>query len=159
MSMTPFEYLNKHVLSIIKPSPISGVGFFAVRDINEGESIFEPWFGETGVHSITHEELFQLPEELQKYIYETFTYEFHYTDKESKEVSIVDDYGKVLFPLQKGNHWVFTFPKLFINSGLSKSNVDTNGKINPLASRKIKKGEELLGNYGSTFTIKPKNFI
>lgn len=157
--MSPFEYLQNHVVSIIKPSHVSGVGFFAIRDIEEGDSIFEPWFGETGVYSITHEELFKLPEELRMYMYDTFTYTFYYTNENGEEISVIDDYGKILFPLQKGNHWVFTFPKLFINSGLDKSNVDTNGKINPLASRKIKKGEELLGNYGTSFTTKPKNFI
>ena len=157
--MSPFEYLQNHVVSIIKPSRISGVGFFAIRDIEEGESVFEPWFGETGVYSITHNELFKLPEELQRYIYETFTNKFYYTDVNGKEVSVIDEYGKILFPLQRGNHWVFIFQKLFINSGLHKFNVDTNGKVNPIATKKIKKGEELLGNYGSTFTTKPKNFI
>jgi SET domain-containing protein len=47
---------------------------------------------------------------------------------------------------------------MFINSGLQDANIDTE-IYNPVAMRDIRKGEELLANYGSKFTFKPKNFI
>ena len=64
--MSPYEYLRNHVVSIIKPSPIGGVGLFAVRDIKEGESLFEVWPNESGIYHITHDELHTLPEDLKK---------------------------------------------------------------------------------------------
>ena len=55
MVMTPLEYLQQKVVAILKPSSVEGVGFFAVRDIEIGESVFEPWMGESGIYSITQE--------------------------------------------------------------------------------------------------------
>jgi len=157
--MSPFEYLQNHVVSILKPSQVSGVGFFAIRDIDEGESIFEPWFGESGIYSITQSELFTLPNELEKNIYETFDNHIYYIDKDGSTKKVEKEYGKLFFPLEKGCHWIYTYPKLFINSGLRNSNVDTINNIIPIATKNIKKGEELLANYGSNFKTTPKNFI
>ena len=78
--MTAYEYLSKHVVSVLKPSHVTGVGYFAVRDIKKGEVIFQPWYGESGVHSITQDELFMLPEELQRSIYETFDNKIYFLD-------------------------------------------------------------------------------
>lgn len=157
--MTPFEYIKNYVVSVLKPSRIHGVGFFAVRDIEIGESIFNPWFGESGIYSIDHNELFQLPMELQKTMLETFDNKIFYIDKENQEQHIEKEYGKIFFPLEKGFHWIHIWPKTFINSGLNKANVDTINYINPVALRKIYSGEELLANYGSEFKTTPKNFI
>jgi hypothetical protein len=157
--MTAYDYLKNHVVSILKPSRISGVGFFAIRNIEEGESIFYPWGGESEIYYITHSELFTLPDELKKTIYETFDNRIYYIDKDGVSKKVEKEYGKLFFPLEKGCHWVYTYPKLFINSGLHNSNVDTINNIIPIATKNIKKGEELLANYGSNFKITPKNFI
>lgn len=156
--MTAFEYLEKYVVSIIKPSRIGGVGFFAVRDILKDELVFETWSGNTGVYSITQEELHQLPLDLQKNIYETFDNKFAYIDNHGEKIQIQKTYGKLFFPLNKNCHWIYVWPKMFINSGLNNANVDTNSWY-PRAIRDIKKGEELLGNYGQNFKMIPKNFI
>ncbi len=157
--MTVYDYLKNHVVAILKPSRISGVGFFAIRNIEKGESIFYPWFGESGIYSITHSELFTLPDELGKNIYETFDNHIYYLDKDGTSRKVDKEYGKLFFPLEKGCHWIYIYPKLFINSGLHNSNVDTINNIIPIATKHIKKGEELLANYGSNFKITPKNFI
>ena len=157
--MTPLEYLQEKVMTILKPSSVEGVGFFAIRDIEIGEKIFDPWTGESGIYSITHEELFTLPGELQKSIYETFDNKT-YLREENEETTIVkSEYGRLFFSLIKGCHWVFVWPYMFLNSGLNHANVDTlvNGKA--VCIKKIKKGEEILANYGSQFRTKPKNFI
>jgi hypothetical protein len=153
------DYLLKSVVSILKPSPISGVGFFAVRDIEKGEEIFTPWYGESGIYSISITDLFLLPEDLQKNIYETFDNKMFYLSKEGIEIEIKKEYGKLFFPLEKGFHWIYIWPKMFINSGLKNANVDTINYVNPKTLRKVYKGEELLANYGSDFKITPKNFI
>jgi len=157
--MSPIEYLQQKVVSIIKPSSVAGVGFFAIKDIEEGTFIFEPWTGETGIYSITQEELFTLPVELEKSIYETFDNKL-YSHDENNEISLLRfEYGKIFFPLIKGCHWVFVWPSMFLNSGLSKANVDTLSNKGAFAIKKIKKGEEILANYGSQFKTNPKNFI
>lgn len=156
--MTAYEYLKKYVVSILKPSHIGGVGYFAVKDIKKGELVFNPWYGESGVHSITHEELFTLPEELQKSIYETYDNKITFLDKEGHEVRVEKEIGKIFILLEKGYHWIYIYPPMFINSGLHNSNVDTD-IFNPIAIRDISKGEELLASYGSKFKFTPKNFI
>lgn len=155
--MTAYEYLQKHVVSVIKPSTMGGVGYFAVRDILVGEPIFEPWYGESGIYSITHDELFTLPKGLEKSIYETFTNEFFYRDKNGNPQEIKKEYGKIFFPLERGYHWIYICP-MFINCGLNESNVQTT-KFDSFAKINIKNGEELLSDYGLKFKFKPKNFI
>ena len=157
--MTAFEYLNQYVVSILKPCHISGVGFFAIKDIERGYPIFQPWYEESGIFSISIEEMLLLPDELCKNIYETFDNKIYYVDKTGSDKKIDKEYGKIFFPLECGFHWIYIWPKMFINSGLENSNVDTMNHIIPIATRKIKKGEELLANYGSNFKFKPKNFI
>ena len=156
--MTGYEYLKKYVVSTLKPSFVGGIGYFAVKDIKKGELIFNPWYGESGVYSITQDELFTLPEELQKSIYETFDNKLYYLDKEGKEIKVKKELGKIFFLLEKGFHWLYIYPAMFINSGLGDANVDTE-IYNPIALRDIKKGEELLANYGAKFKFTPKNFI
>ena len=155
--MTAYEYLHKYVVSTLKPSSIQGVGSFAVRDIKKDEPIFQPWYGNSGVHSITHEELFTLPEDLQRNIYETFANVFYYRDKLGNTQEIKKEYGKIFFPLEKGYHWLYIYP-VFLNCGLNESNVHTT-RYDSIAARDIKKGEELLSNYGLKFKFKPRNFI
>ena len=156
--MSPIEYLKNKVSAILKPSSIEGIGFFAVRDIEIGEHIFEPWTGETGIYSITQDELHTLPEPLYKNIYETFDNKMFYQDKEGNDCQIDKEYGKLFFPLEKGLHWIYVWPRMFINSGLNRANVDTN-QLPGTVIKRIRQGEELLGNYGSQFKTLPKNFI
>ena len=156
--MLPIEYLNNKVSAILKPSSIEGIGFFAVRDIEIGEFVFEPWSGESGIYSITQDELHTLPDPLCKNIYETFDNKMFYQDKEGTNCQIDKEYGKLFFPLEKGLHWIYVWPRMFINSGLNRANVDTNTLPGTVIKR-IRQGEELLGNYGTQFKTLPKNFI
>lgn len=156
--MTPLEYLQQKVIAILKPSSIEGVGFFAVRDMEIGEFVFEPWEGESGIYSITQEELFTLPNQLQKNIYETFYNKMGYVDDEGIVQYVPKEYGKIFFPLTRGYHWLYIFPKMFMNSGLNNSNVKIHVRFG-VVTKKIKEGEEILGSYGSQFRTIPKNFI
>lgn len=157
--MSVLEYLNNKVTAILKPSPLGGVGFFAVKDIEIGDSVFEPWFGESGIYSITQEELFTLPIQLQRNLYETFHHKIDYIDKDGNEQSIPKEYGKLFFPLERGYHWIYLWPKMFMNSGLLNGNVNSNDNILPVVVKRIKEGDEILGNYGSQFKTTPKNFL
>ena len=157
--MSPYEYLRNHVVSIIKPSPIGGVGLFAVRDIKEGEPIFEVWPHESGIYSITHDELHTLPEDLKNHIYVTFSNNMVYHNKFGVKTHIEKEYDKIFFPLEFGYHWVYTWPKTWMNSGLNKANTYCVSSNNSVAKRNIKRGEELLAEYGKEFKTIPRNFI
>lgn len=157
--MEVLEYLSDKVLGILKPSRLGGVGFFAVRDIQIGEVIFQPWLGDSGIYSISLDDLKHLPTPLSKSIYETFHNKLYYTDKEGNEQLVPKEYGKLFFPLEKGYHWIYIWPKMFLNSGLSQGNVNSNDYTLPIVTKFIKEGEEILGNYGSQFKSTPKNFL
>lgn len=157
--MSPFEYLEKYVVSIIKPSSIGGVGMFAVRDIKEGEPIFEVWPHESGIYSITHDELHKLPEDLKNHIYVTFSNHMVYHNKLGVKTRIQKEYDKIFFPLEFGCHWVYIWPKTWMNSGLNKANTHCVSSNNSVAKRDIKRGEELLAEYGKEFKTIPRNFI
>lgn len=157
--MSVLEYLNNKVTAILKPSSLGGIGFFAVKDIKIGESVFEPWWGESGIYSITQDELFTLPIQLQRNLYETFHHKLDYIDRDGNEQSIPKEYGKLFFPLKRGYHWIYLWPKMFMNSGLKNGNVNSNDNIIPIVVKKIKEGDEILGNYGSQFKTIPKNFL
>lgn len=157
--MSPFEYLQNHVVSVIKPSRISGVGLFAVRDIDENTQLFTPWNGDSGVYSITHTELFQLSDDLQSHLRSIFDNNLLYINKNGVEHRIEKEYGKLFFTLEHGYHWQYLWPKMYMNSGLHSANTQCINNNNSITIRKIKKGEELLASYGTQFKFLPKNFI
>lgn len=157
--MSPFEYLQNHVVSVIKPSRISGVGLFAVRDIDAGIQLFTPWNGESGVYSITHTELFQLSDDLQNHLLSIFDKNLFYVDKNGVEQIVEKEYGKLFFILEKGYHWQSIWPKMYMNSGLHLANTQCINNNNSITIRKINKGEELLASYGTQHKFLPKNFI
>jgi len=153
------EYLQSNVTCILKPSRAGGIGFFAVRDIEIGETMFNPWLGPSDIYSITHDELKLLPQDLSDNIFNTFHHKIDYIDKSGVEISIKKEYGKLFFPLERGVFWLFTWPKMFMNSGLNNFNVESNHNTLPVVCKKIYRGDEILGNYGSQFKSTPKNFI
>lgn len=133
--MTPYSYVKNKVYTKLGPSNIQGIGVFALRDIKQGTDLFKKWTGPTGIYSLTKGEFFSLDEALQQHLNDLFSYQFGVPTEE----------GKFLFHLYHDCHWVYTTPYHFINSGLDKANVD---KITYKALRDIRKGEELLSNYG-----------
>ncbi len=157
--MSPFEYLQNHVVSVIKPSRISGVGLFAIRDIDPGTHLFTPWSGESGVYSITHTELFQLSDHLQDHLLSIFDKNLFYVDKDGVERVVEKEYGKLFFILEHGYHWQSIWPKMYMNSGLHLANTRCINNNNSITIRKIIKGEELLASYGTQHKFLPKNFI
>lgn len=133
--MEAFGYVKNHIFMKLKPSRISGIGVFALKDIHHNTFLFQEWNGETGHYPISQVELNQLDFELKTHILDMF----EYTDEFPNDSNI---YVK----LTHGCHWIYTNPYYFINSGYyeNKSNVDRDTMT---STKFIKKGEELLGNY------------
>lgn len=132
--MNAFSYILNHVFVKLKPSKLQGVGVFAVRDIPKGTYIFERWAGKTGSYSIPERQLRDLPKELYCHIKDIFLYSPDFP-------SNTDTY----IELTNGCHWVYTTPYYFVNSDIERFNID---KETQRVTRDIKKGEEILSNYG-----------
>jgi hypothetical protein len=82
-----------------------------------------------------------------------------YHDKFGVKTYIEKDYNKIFFPLEFGCHWIYTWPKTWINSGLNNANTYCISSNNSIAKKDIKKGQELLAEYGTSFRTIPRNFI
>lgn len=117
--LNPVEYLNSTVLAKIAPSPIHGVGVFAIQDIKEGQLICNQqflWF------TLSPSEFEQLVPEVQELILQ-----------------------RTLF--KKSNPIHFATPnqqqvmQAFMNHS---SSANSDGKI---ALRDIKKGEEITEDF------------
>lgn len=143
--MSPFEYISTHLYTKLKPSKIQGIGVFAIKDIPENTNPFEYWKGETGLYPIKEEDLNTLPSEIYLHIKDMFTYSPYFPEDKTTYVKLTN-----------GCHWIYTNPYYFVNSGFEKSNIDNDTL---LTTRKIFKGEEILGNYGRYQRFPEKELI
>ena len=145
--MSPFEYIKNCLFVKLKPSKISGIGVFAIKDIPNDIFLFENWTGDTKYYPITQEELTQLDYEVARHIKEIFIYSSDFPQDTN-----------IYVKLTSGCHWIYTNPYYFINSGVyeKKSNVD---KDTMKSLRAIKKGEELLSNYPRYEKLDKTNLI
>ena len=66
--ITPYEYLTKCVMTRLRPSPLHGIGVFAIRDIKQGENVFPCWWGQTGIYNISKSEFDSFSDELKDFI-------------------------------------------------------------------------------------------
>lgn len=136
--MTPFHFLKNHIYSYLAPSSVHGLGLFALRDINKGVDIFRKWDGETNIYSIKFREAKLLPKDTLQLVLRSFA------------SNIVDDESEVNFRLINGVHFLLSEPLCFLNTAYENGNIDS---TNGIAIRDIKRGEELLGNYGKSSQI------
>jgi hypothetical protein len=132
----PFSYIKNHVFVKLKPSRIAGVGVFAIKEIPSDTFIFNVWEGETGVYPISQSQLNSLEYDLKIHILDLFQYSTDFPNNTNMYVRLIN-----------GFHWIYTDPRLFLNSGLenNKSNID---KDSSRTIKHVRCGEELLSNYG-----------
>lgn len=133
--MTAYEYIKNYVNTKIQPSPINGVGVFALRDIQEGEELFKLWDEESGEYILSNEELNSFEEDIRIHLLNMYGYK-----------KIENEY-KMFVILNKDCHWIFKTPIHWVNScGYNEEpNID---RETLTASKLIKKGEEVLLKYG-----------
>ena len=134
--MEVIEYLKNHIRTDLKPSPIHGIGTFALRDIEIGEPIFYLWPNESRVYTISLDEYNELPNYVQMMIKKGY---------ENKA-----EYPMIWLRLFKDCYWNLANPLAFTNTGEENANFDSYKRI---SIKKIKKGEELLGTYKLENTI------
>lgn len=143
--MNVFNYIKNHVFVKLKPSKIDGVGVFAIRDIPKDTYLFEKWNGESKHFPISEKDLQELPNELYLHIKDIFLYSPDFPKD-------TDTY----IQLTNGCHWIYTTPYYFVNSGGKESNID---KDTFKTTRDIKRGEEILSNYGRYERLQKQNII
>lgn len=145
--MDAYNYIKNCVFVKLKPSNISGIGVFAIKDIPHDIFLFENWSGETGYFPISQNQLNELDHGVSNHIKEIFIY--------SSEFPVDTN---IYVKLTNGCHWIYTNPYYFINSGLyeNKSNVD---KDTMKSLRFIQKGEELFSNYPRYEKLKKNDLI
>jgi len=128
--MEVVEYLTQHLKTDIAPSPIHGIGTFALRDIEVGEPVFMLWPNESRIYTLTKEEFELLPTTSQRMIKKS------YLNK--------PEYPVYWFRLFKDCYFNLANPLVYTNTAENDGNFDS---IKRIAIKPIKAGEEILGNY------------
>jgi len=134
---TAYEYVRDCIKTDTAPSPIHGIGTFALCDIKKGEEVFPKWTGESGTYGVTPNEFNALPTYVQNIILKSY--------ENTKE-------NFYWFKLHKDGCFNLANPYVYMNTAEENGNVDSNtGK----ALKDISLGEEILGTYKLENT-KPK---
>ena len=128
-----FEYLVSGIKSYMRPSPVHGIGLFALVDIKKGEQVFPKWKGETGWYNFSWKDSEKIPNEVIAYLLRSFG------GNEKK-----DESSYVNFHLTKDCNFLFANPLALINTLYEEGSVDSNTGI---ALKDIKKDNEIFGNY------------
>lgn len=131
-----FDHLITNIKTKLAPSPIHGIGVFAIKDISKGEQVFPVWDGETGIYLLPNKKFEDLPKEVKELLNMYF---------------INEECGFKIFRLFKGLNFI-SHNISFCNSAYPKEeniNITTEG----VATRDIKIGEEILEWYTSNLDL------
>jgi len=140
-----YNYISKNIFVKLKPSKVDGVGVFAIRDIPKNTFLFETWNGDSGYFPIKEKELQKLPKDLYNHIKDIFLYSPDFPNDTNTYIQLTN-----------GCHWIYTTPYYFVNSDINKSNID---KTTFKTTRDIKRGEEILSNYGRYERLQKEELI
>lgn len=143
--MNAYNYISKNIFVKLKPSKVDGVGVFAIRDIPKDTFLFETWKGKSGYFPIKEKELQKLPKDLYNHIKDIFLYSPDFPNDTNTYIQLTN-----------GCHWIYTTPYYFVNSDISKFNID---KDTLKTTRDIKRGEEILSNYGRYERLQKEDLI
>ena len=130
--MNPLELdqlLNSTVWCTIAPSPVHGVGVFAIRDIPKGQKLNCQNISRMGVLRIIPSELEKLLPEIKKLILQRWP--------------IVTNTGYFQSPNDD----------VFLLAFMNHSEFPNYDKVNDITFRDIKKGEEIFEHYGDFVSI------
>lgn len=124
--------LINNVYCRFKPSKISGVGVFAIRDIPKGINPFKQFFPIGSSIKVNPQEVFDNPNIASG------------VKKMVRDLYVIDK-GVLDLPVCSLNDLSIAF---FVNSSKNPNLVTNNGET-LVTKRKIKKGEELTADYGT----------
>jgi hypothetical protein len=135
--MEPFQYLVKHVTTDIAPSTTHGIGTFALRDLEVGETLFGKWKGDTRIYTLSRTEFEVLPIHIKRMI--------------TKSYVQGDSYPVIWFRLFRDCYFNLANPIIYTNTLEENGNFDS---ITKKVIKPIKKGEEIFGTYNLKETQK-----
>ena len=130
------DHLQVNIKTKIAPSPIHGIGVFAIKDIKQGEQVFPPWDGDTAVYMIPNDKLKSLPNEVQELLDMYF---------------INEECGYKLFRLFKGINFICHTVSYCNSAYPNKENTNINN--DGIALKDISVGEEILEWYTSNLNL------
>lgn len=130
------DHLELNIKTKIAPSPIHGIGVFAIKDIKKGEQVFPVWDGETAIYMIPNDKLKTLSEEVQELLNMYF---------------INEECGYKLFRLFKGINFICHTVSYCNSAYPNKDNTNINN--DGIALRDITKGEEILEWYTQNINL------
>ena len=134
--MEVLEYLKHHVKTDLAPSPIHGIGTFALTDIEVGEPVFMLWPHESRVYTIEKSEFEELPDYSKKMILKS------YLNK--------PEYPVIWFRLFRHCYFDLANPIVYTNTAGKDGNFDS---VTKRVTKPIKMGEEILGTYKLEYTL------
>jgi SET domain-containing protein len=130
------DHLQVNIKTKIAPSPIHGIGVFAIKDIKQGEQVFPTWDGDTAVYMIPNDKLKSLPNEVQELLDMYF---------------INEECGYKLFRLFKGINFICHTVSYCNSAYPNKENTNINN--DGFAIKDIVAGEEILEWYTSNLNL------
>ena len=128
--MNTYDYLSNHIITDIAPSPIHGIGTFALRDLEVGETLFNIWNGDSRIYTLDKDEFENLPKYVKGMVFKSYLNR--------------DEYPVVWLRLFKDCYWNLANPIVYTNTTEDKGNFDT---VTKTVIKPIKAGEEILGTY------------
>jgi hypothetical protein len=134
--MEPVDYLTNHIKTEIKPSPTHGIGTFALRDLEVGETLFERWKGDTKIYTMDKSKFKRLPDYLRRIIKKSYVQD--------------NSYPVIWFRLFRDCYFDLANPIIYTNTLEEDGNFDS---ITKTVIKPIKKGEEVFGTYNLKETL------
>ena len=128
--MSVYDYLSNNIKTYIKPSPIHGIGTFALRDLEIGESIFDVWKGESRIYTMEKSDFENLPKYVRELVLKS------YLNK--------PEYPVMWFRLFNDCYFDLANPIVYTNTAGKDGNFDS---VTKKVIKPIKAGEEILGTY------------
>lgn len=134
--MDVYDYLSNYIITDIAPSPIHGIGTFALRDLEVGESVFTSWKGQSRIYTLDKDEFHTLPHYVRRMILKSY---------ENKP-----EYPIFWFRLFEDCYFNLANPIVYTNTAEENGNFDS---ITKKVIKPIRAGEELLGTYNLKNTL------
>jgi hypothetical protein len=134
--MGVYDYLSNHIVTNIAPSPLHGIGTFALRDLEIGESLFKVWEGQSRIYTLDKGEFNDLPDYVKMMILKSY---------ENKP-----NYPMIWFRLFNECYFNLANPITFTNTAEENGNFDS---VARKVIKPIKAGEEILGTYNLQNTL------
>ena len=134
--MDAYDYLSNHIVTDIAPSPIHGIGTFALRDLEVGEQLFVTWKGDSRIYTMEKREFDYLPNYVKRVVIKSY---------ENKP-----EYPVIWFRLFKDCYFNLANPIVYTNTAEKDGNFDS---VTKKVIKPIKAGEEILGTYNLENTL------